>query len=310
LTGQVGASGIEDLYDPQSLRADQKRYSERMEELFRVRIWSFFTPQEQEVLSKVRLQVPLIGESQNPFDFYRIGNNVVMPALSLKFVEDLSNAYAWLYAKRYRLEPIDEYVAMLRYKPIRDFPGSRYPPPLEALGIPKDGWRDPEVKELYLSLRNEAWAFILLHELGHVFHQTPGYSSVTPNQSQHNESLADNFALDVLKRSQTIPMGMVLWFQATAPWFPNRADYSNDDEFQKAVAASLTHPVNPERLSSIARHMRLWSDSGFDPSHTSIVSYISMRLEMIGEMLADPNMQLAVEALAQRNDLESLKPRR
>lgn len=233
-----------------------------------------------------------------------------MPVISLKFVEDLSIAYAWLHAKGYRLEPIDEYMAMLRYKRVQDFPNGRYPPPLKALGVPKDGWREPEVKDLYLGLRNEAWAFILLHELGHVVLRYPGNLTVSPEQSQRNERAADRFALDVLQRSQTIPMGMVLWFQATAPWFPNRADYPNDAEFRKAVAKSLTHPVSPERLRVIAQHMQSWPGSGLDPRHSEVVSYISRRLELITKMLADPDMQRAVAALAQRHDLASLKPRR
>ena len=92
-----------------------------------------------------------------------------------------------------------------------------------------------------MALRNEAWAFILLHELGHVILRHPGNLAVEARRSRVNEQQADRFALDVLQRPQTIPMGMVLWVQATAPWFPNRADYQDTDEFETAVATTLQY---------------------------------------------------------------------
>ena len=100
LTGPAAAQDLADLYDPRALDADQDRYASRLDELLRVRLWSFFTSEEQAAFGALQLQVPLVGESGTPFDFYAVGSGgaarVVMPVLSLKFVEDLSLAYAWL----------------------------------------------------------------------------------------------------------------------------------------------------------------------------------------------------------------------
>ena len=93
LTGPAGAQDLADLYDPQALDADQDRYASRLDELLRIRLWSFFTPEEQAAFGTLQLQVPLVGESGTPFDFYAVGTvgaaRVVMPVLPLKFVEDL-----------------------------------------------------------------------------------------------------------------------------------------------------------------------------------------------------------------------------
>ena len=105
-------------------------------------------------------------------------------------------------------------------------------------------------------------------------------------------------------------MGMVLWFQATAPWFPNRADYQDTDEFETAVATTLTHPVSPARLLAIAGHLTGWSENAIDPTRGEAVSFIGDRPELIAESLSDTAMQLAVARLARRGALASLKPRR
>ena len=163
-------------------------------------------------------EIPLKGNG--PLDVYsyrRAGvGNIVFPVPSLKFIEDLSVAYAWRHVNGHSLEPIDEYLAMLKYRRPQDFPGARVPDPLTALGVPARIWeQDKRVDELSLRFRNTAWAFILSHELGHLRWQHPGNKQVPPKVSQRNEVEADAFAVKLLSRSDTIPMGMILWFQAS-----------------------------------------------------------------------------------------------
>ena len=58
------------------------------------------------------------------------------PVSSLKLIEDLSVAYAWRHTNRYTLEPMDEYLVMLKHG-TENFPGGRIPNPMTALGVPR-----------------------------------------------------------------------------------------------------------------------------------------------------------------------------
>jgi IrrE N-terminal-like domain len=234
-------------------------------------------------LSAVRLRFPLVGASGHPLDFsaYDDGSGPVveLPVLSLKFIEDLSTAYAWRHLHGFSLEPIDEYVSMLHYLSPSDFPDGRYPDPLTALGVPARIWeQEPEVDDLSLRFRNSAFAFILAHELGHLLHHHPGNAAVDPATSQRHEIEADRFALDLLARSDTIPMGMILWFQASIAFFPNRADFETDAEFRDWQSRSATHPVNSERLQAMALALDRSAGATLDPTRAEVLRFIATRL--------------------------------
>ena len=81
-----------------------------------------------------------------------------MPVLSLKQLEDLAFAYAWLQVAGKSHSAIDLYYAMLRHKPKSKFPGGRYPDILTALGAPNNVMQIPQVRNLAISIRNEAYA--------------------------------------------------------------------------------------------------------------------------------------------------------
>lgn len=178
------------------------------------------TAREMRRLSRVEFHFPLIGEiTGGPMDYYSGTSGsrpfLAMPVFSLLFLEDLCTAYAWLYTNGYSLETIDEYVTMLRYKKAEHFPRRRYPAPLKALQIPGNALSDKRVDELSLRLRNSAFAFILLHELGHILYQHRGYRGIPTERTRGNESDSDRFAVDVLSRTKTIPMGAVLFFSGS-----------------------------------------------------------------------------------------------
>ncbi len=153
------------------------------------------------------------------------------PIASLKFLDDLCTAYAWLQINGYGLETISEYAAMLRYQ---SFPDGRYPRPLLALRIPSDALRNPRVDELALGhFVVTARTFILLHELGHVYYRHRG-STIA------NEEQADRFAAEVMARTPLPPLGIIVFFLFDAHWSsypPGPAD---------------THPMSGARLQALA----------------------------------------------------------
>jgi hypothetical protein len=311
--GSASAQGVAELYPKEVLAGDQARFEQRLGQIYRLGLWDFLDGPEKQALADVELRFPLVGANNHPFDFYagaeRGRPTVWLPVLSLKMIEDLSVAWAWRHLHGYSLEPFDEYIAMLRYRAPDDFAGGRYPDPLSALGVPPRIWeQEPAVDDLSLRLRNSGWVFVLAHEMGHLRHGHAGNAAVDPATSQRHERDADQFALDLLARSETIPMGAVLWFQATVGYFPNRADFASDAAFL-ASQQQATHPVNPLRLQSLALGLERAAGDSLDPAHADALRFIATRLAAIADTLAEPDMQRLIARRAVEGDPEDLKRR-
>jgi hypothetical protein len=279
------------------------------------------TEQERRALAGVRIEVPLIGaQAGTPLDFYtmgQVGSAVVfMPVFSLLFLEDLATPFAWLQHHDYSLETVEEYVTMLRSKKASDFPEGRYPPPLKALRIPTDVMSDEPVKTLALSMRNEAYAFILLHELGHVLSRPPGYDGIPKELMRKREAEADLFALTVLERANIIPMGMILWFMAQVNAMPNKGQLmaegvvKSEADWQTYVKTWATHPLTVERLSAIARSLDGWAGRTSPGNQRDILTYVAERLAHIGEGFNDPELQGCTAVMTHRANPATLMPRR
>jgi hypothetical protein len=312
--GSAPAQTVADLYPEEILASDQARFEERLGQIYRHGLWDFLDGPEKQALVDVELRFPLVGANRSPFDFYagreRGRPTIWLPVLSLKVIEDLSVAWAWRQLHGYSLEPFDEYVAMLKYRAPDDFAGGRYPEPLVALDVPARIWeQEPAVDDLSLRLRNSAWAFVLAHEMGHLRYGHAGNAAVDPATSQRHEAEADQFALDLLARSETIPMGAVLWFQATVGYFPNRADFATDAAFLAWQQREATHPVNPGRLQSLALALDRAAGDSLDPAHAEALRFIATRLATIAETLAEPDMQRLIARRAVEGDPEDLKRR-
>jgi hypothetical protein len=303
----ASAQGVAELYPEQALASDRPRFERRLSEIYKHGLWDFLDGPEKQALADVELRFPLVGANGSPFDFYagaeRGRPTVWLPVLSLKTIEDLCVAWAWRHLHGYSLEPIDAYVAMLKYRTPDAFAGGRYPDPLSALGVPPRIWeQEPAVDDLSLRLRNSAWAFVLAHEMGHLRHGHTGGAG-DPATSQRHEREADQFALDLLARSETIPMGAVLWFQATVGYFPNRADFATDAAFL-AWQQQATHPVNPERLQGLAVALDRAAGDSLDPAHAEALRFIATRLAAIADTLSEPDMQRLIARRAVQGDPE------
>ena len=317
----VAAGDLGDLYDRNKLARERPRFERRINELFDRGIWPALSGDQKQALKSVGFEFPLVGEiSGNPMDFYsgqRGGRPfVAMPVLSLLFFEDLCTAYAWLHMKGFSLETIDEYVTMLRYKKAADFAGGRYPPPLKALGIPANALADRAVDDLSLRFRNTGYAFILLHELGHIFHQDRGYKGITTAQARSKEQRADRFALDVLHQTDTIPMGGLLFFQAQAYFMPSKGQLraegkiKTEQDWETYLKSEVTHPLTADRLRNMAVHMEKSAPGAPTRSYRETLVFISTRLEHIAGILEDEDLQRCIAVVAHRAAPSILAPRR
>lgn len=284
-------AAAETLYSDAALAADLPRYTERLTFLLEHGLRDVMTVEEKRGLADVVVDHPPRGRDLLTVEAASLGGMpvVTVPVSTLKFVEDLSVAYAWRYTYDLSLEPIDEYLAMLKHRPDAFAPGQA--DPLTALGVPGRIWEsDPRVDDLSLRLRNGAWAFLLAHELGHVRLGHLG-APAAPAEIQRQEEAADAFAVELLARSDTIPMGMILWFQATAGYYPNRADFRSDAAYADWLAGQATHPVNGRRMRSLATALDRQAAETGDADRADVLRFIAARLATIGEIVEDPEMQ-------------------
>jgi hypothetical protein len=271
------------LYDPAALEQWQPRYERSTRRILDEVIAPVLLSEEKQRLGALRIEFPLYADGirkEQVLAFYATSGapRVVMPILSLHFLDDLCTAYAWLQVNGYGLETVSEYNAMLRY---HDFPGGRAPGPLVALQIPANALQDRRVDSLALGHFVTARTWILLHELGHIYY---GHRATTFAESRANEEEADRFAATVMKRTPLPPLGALVFFLADAQW----AGYPS--------AATDTHPLSGARLRALAREV---DDSD-----------MRRALAILGEQLDDADVRSGFAATGKAGDLGALAPRR
>ena len=288
-SGALGrSSDLSRLYDTSTLQYWGERYQRSTRKILDQVIWPALLENEKNAFGarKPVLDFPLpslVTEDQrgNPLSFYSFGNRdlVVFPVLSLKFLDDLCTAYAWLQTNGYGLETVSEYTAILRYGTP---PASGFPDPLKALGIPRNASEDRSVDELALGHFVTARTFILLHEMGHILQARSHSRSSDPIE---NEERADRFAATVMKRTPLRPLGMLVYFLADAHWSSYPASPSD------------THPLSGKRVLTLASQVD-------DPA-------LTLKLTILGkEYLDDPLIRQGFAATGQAGNLEALAPRR
>ncbi|NJM35673.1 MAG: hypothetical protein HC850_14335 [Rhodomicrobium sp.] len=229
--------------------------------------------------------------------------------MSLKALEDLTTAYAWLYHQKMSLSTIDLYFTMLRHREPKDFPGGKHPPILKALGVPDNALKNPKIDELSLSLRNEAFAFIIAHELGHIRFRHKPLSDITPEEAQKDETQSDQFALDVLARTGTPPLGAVLFFQAQIYSLKHRAEFNSDEAFRKYVTLTMTHPLSIERIKAMTAYIQ-GPLARSRPKETAVWQGIAMQLGQIAAIMEDVELARCVIKVAKEADVSILQPRK
>ena len=237
-----------------------------------------FTAEERARLEGVQFRFEPGLPAAEPFGFYSTRDTVFASAASLKFLDDLSTATAWLDLNGFEQQTPADYMLMLRYW--RGKEGDKRPPKLlEALCIPNDALADRRSDERANRIFDGIVVFILLHELGHVFWAHPGYVGVAPETARANEEAADRFALDVLARINEAPLGVSALFLAMANLSENRADY----RFRRGIPAGgsrRTHPLSPARLQSFASHLAA-SGRGFTGNSRAVALKTSLDISQL-----------------------------
>jgi hypothetical protein len=299
-----------DIYDPAELEKEAVRLRNAVIRIYEIGLKPSLTAEEKRAIGDFEFSFPMPepGDTLLNFAATTDGRFLIMPLASLKALEDLATAYAWRYERREPLRAIDIYFAMLRYRDKKDFPGGKVPTILDALDVPKNAYTlDKKVDVLSLSLRNEAYAFIIAHELGHIRFKHKPLDEISPVQAQKDEAEADRFALDLFGRTKTPALGAVFYFQAQIYSLLHRHEFPSEAEWAKHVKTVMTHPLSSDRIRAMAAFM-----GGplvqFRPGEAVIWTDIARTFGGLVDIMDDTELARCVINLAKRADFATLKP--
>ncbi len=306
---------LSDLYPEAELVERQSRYGPNLQWNFENLVVGSLTPAERAQLGPVRLATPLRAEGRmrgHPLAFYAGGDTVTMPILSVKFFDDLTLAWSFFWARQLSLEPVTDYLGMIKYRDPAEI-GGRFAPPLETLGIPADIWKtDKLVDDNSQKALKSALVWVMAHELGHIYHRHQGYAGVSAAQAQANEAEADRFANTIMRRIGETPSGMAQFFLMMTHFDPNPTDFADDAAWRAYQASEATHPLTAERLNAIADDLEddpqdfAASEPDVDAA-TQNVLYLARQMRVIGETLADPEVLSSIKIKALATDPAALR---
>jgi hypothetical protein len=304
------------MYDDGLLEQKQGGYSEVVLSNFRSVFMPRLTVDERQRLRNLSPEFPLRGPGRGLFEYFaERSGRVVLPVMAIRFLADLSVAFAWLDTNGYTMEPVTDYVSMLKYQDATRF-GGRYPDPRSALRIPANATDNPRVDNLSQQILNHSISFLLLHEMGHVLYQHPGYGSgIARERARENEDEADRFALEVLRRVGQPVNGLLFFFLAAAHFVPHRADFGSDADYQAHLVKD-THPLTSARIARLAQYLREHAaDYGRlqnNPSRAAaaIRSVADAIDRQVVPVLADPDQQRLMALRGRSMTLAGLAPRR
>ena len=276
------------FYDPGTLNRLQTRARPGIEENFRDVVWPALTQEERGTLGRVSLNFP-IEDAKHPMNFYAMTDGgrriIALPVSSLRFLADISLAYAWLDASNYSIDPITDYLAMLKYQWVNGTLAGRQYKPAEALGIPPNAISNPRVQRECDRLFGSAVIFVIGHELGHLYHRHA--MIVSPEQSRHQEEEADRFGMELMRRIGEPPVGMLPFFAILAHLDP----YTTDPEYQTRRAIA-THPVSTSRLRAIAAGVETYSaDFARTGTEPATLARIAQYIRLYAAEFDDPGVQ-------------------
>ncbi|WP_455205964.1 hypothetical protein [Kaarinaea lacus] len=237
----------------------------------------------------IRLATPLRGDGGTPWEFYALIDQkiIVMPILSIKFLDDLSITFAYMEKNNCKKEMFYNYLTKLlyddKYKP---------EPPRVALGIPANALDDHFVDDVSQKLLKSTFFFLLGHEYAHIIYNHAGYQHISGKRAQQQETEADNFSLNVMRRIGVTPMGLALFFTAASRLEAVPSAFSSKAKYEKYIQKVSTHPLTGNRMKNIATYLRKHANDfarlqANRSQATNLLQTIAGDVETIGEYISD-----------------------
>jgi hypothetical protein len=230
------------MFTDQQLVAAAAIYAPNVEWMLRHDLARRLPASQRTALAGVEIVMPLRGGHPLQFAAQPSDQTLIMPASSLKFIDELTIVAAWFEERDCDVGYVHSYLsATLRY-------GGIGVSPLGAFGLSMGVTDREQVNDLSLKLSKTAVFFLLAHEAGHLMlGHHPGAASVI---SQAQEAAADAFALDIMARAGVPPAGMVYYLLAAQMLEP--LPDLETWELEEEVIGEFTHPLSADRVRRIA----------------------------------------------------------
>ncbi len=305
----LSARDLGALYDRDTLEAARQRYGPNLLGMFEEDFLTRLTREERQAAGTVRLEIPLTGANRSPLDFYSLIDRrvIVIPVLSVKFLDDLSIAYAYMDRHDCDRNQLLNYLTRLMYD-------ERYPlmPPREALGIPDNALDDPFVDDVSQKLLKSTIYFLLGHEYGHIMYRHAGYETITAEMAQKQESQSDALALSVMRRVGVTPMGLAFFFMVASRLEPTPADFETESDYVRYLRERQTHPLSGTRVKRIAEQMRRYAEdfARLQPNRNQAAMQnraMAEQLDQIGEILNDGRFRAFATQLGLRTSQAAIR---
>lgn len=307
-SASVNAQDIGRLYSQPDLASAASRYSPSLKGLWEEDFLTRLMPGERQRAGAVSLSLPLIGAQRSPIDFYAdpTGRRVFLPIASVQFLDDISIAIAYYERKGCGIGTVSDYVGALREQP------AGLSAPRAALGIPANALDDKFVDDVAQKLLKSTVYFILAHEYAHVMYGHSGYKSITAQEAQRQETEADAFALEVMRRIAVPPLSMAHFFMLVSRLESSPADFDTAKEYEAYLRQRASHPVSAQRIVAVAdalqanaaSYARLQSDP---QAWTKQVLVLAGQVRQVGQTLDDRSMRRFLTLRARTVDPASLR---
>jgi len=209
-------------------------------------------------LSNVKLLIPLVGAHKHPFDYYfnLEKKSVTMPILTVKFMDDIAIALAWMERRGCSKKSVYDYIGALRYQNPGGLNGGRFPTPLKALKIPSNALDDSFVNDVSGKILKSTIYFKLAQQLGHIRYKHRGIQFVSANEAQEQIIKADAFALELMKRISVPPVGMSIYFRAVSRFDKAPGDFESVEDYEVYLRKVPTYPLTPSRLNAFSKFIK------------------------------------------------------
>ena len=284
------------------LEGQRAHLSQELSTVIAQEIQPFLTLEQAHAFSQIQLDLPAIAPPDpNPLDAYSPSpGHIAIPLLTIAFVADMAEAYAWLWANHCSSLTVDEYMGMLRARPATDFPNQRYPSPLVALHIPANAMQDPAVVKMAQRVRGTTLSFMLLHQFGHLSYVPSSEEAAYRHDPvEAGEERADAFALEVMKKNSETPAGLLMLIHGMM-YLP--------------ASTPKNHPLSDARLKAISDYLdiRVHEFSVGRPDHalaTIAIRNLAGHIRQAATFLSDSTGQELWAEQGRKTTVADLAPR-
>lgn len=287
------AQDVGRFYSQSDLASTSARIAPNLRGLWEEDFLTRLTPAERLRAGTVTLHLPLVGAQRTPLNFYANppARQVFMPIASVKFLDDVSIATAYYERKGCGMGAVSDYMGVLREQPTA-LSGS----PRESLGVPANALDDPFVDDLSQKLTKSIVFFVVAHEYAHVMYGHRGYNAISALEAQRQETQADAFALEVMRRIAVPPLSMVHFFTLVSRLERSPADFDTPQQYEAYLRQHASHPVSARRILAVAdalqTHAASYVITQKDPKAWELrILEASRQLREIGNTLDDRAMR-------------------